>query len=63
MKLKEWYRIILFYDSSYKPLRVIERRYSSYGRARAAADKYAKHYACNYTLKQLSHYNTDKFIP
>lgn len=51
MKLKEWYRITLFYYSSNNPLFVIERLYSSYGRACAAADKFAKRYECNYLVK------------
>lgn len=61
MKLKEWYSITLFYYSSHNPLLVIERLYSSYGRACAAADKFAKRYGCNYLVKQLTHNDMSKF--
>lgn len=61
MKLKEWYSITLFHYSSNNPLLVIERLYSSYGRACAAADKYAKRYKCNYLLKQLTNNDMSKF--
>lgn len=37
------------------------RLYSSYGRACAAACKYAQHYECNYLLKQLTFNYMRKF--
>lgn len=61
MKLKEWYRITLFYYSSRNPTLVIERLYSSYGRACAAADRYAKRYGCNYLVEQLTRNDMSKF--
>lgn len=54
MRNKEWYRIVLFYYSSKNPITVIERLYSSYGRACAAACMYAKQYECYYLVKQLT---------
>lgn len=54
MRNKEWYRIVLFYYSSKNPITVIERLYSSYGRACAAACMYAKQYECCYLVKQLT---------
>lgn len=54
MKNKEWYRIVLFHYSSKNSIAVIERLYSSYGRACAAACMYAKPYGCNYLVKQLT---------
>ncbi len=61
MKNKEWYRIVLFRYSSKTPITVIERLYSSYGRAGAADCKYAKRYKCNYILKQLTFNDMRKF--
>lgn len=61
MKNKEWYRIVLFYYSSKNPVAVIEQLYSSYGRACAAAEHYAKRYECNYLLKQLTFNDMSKF--
>lgn len=40
--MKEWFRITLFHYSSKNPIAVIEKLYTSYGHAIAAADKYAK---------------------
>lgn len=61
MKNKEWYRIVFFRYSSKYPIEVIERLYSSYGRASAAADRYAKRYDCNYLLTQLTDNDMSKF--
>ena len=60
--MKEWYSITLFHYSSKNPIAVIEKLYTSYGRALAAASKYAKRYQCNYLVKQLTHNDMRKFI-
>lgn len=59
--MKEWYRITLFKYSTKNPICVIERLYTSYGRASAAADRYAKSYECNCLLTQLTHNDMSKF--
>ena len=61
-KMKEWFSITLFHYSSKNPIAVIEKLYTSYGRALAAADKYAKRYKCNYIVQQLTHNDMRKFI-
>lgn len=60
--MKEWFSITLFYYSSKNPIAVIEKMYTAYGRAIAAAGKYAKRYQCNYLVKQLTHNDMSKFI-
>ena len=61
-QMKYWFIITLFHYSSKNPIAVIEKLYTSYGRALVAADKYAKRYKCNYIVKQLTNNDMRKFI-